>query len=128
MTAAARPLRATGRRRRVSFFALTKWHHAHLRIGLEGFMPAWLHALNRYFPIRYLVWLICAIGFLLCAFVWVAFGQAGFAALVFGVLVGVGVRDSLQTKRAVLRNYPVIGHLRFLLEFIGPHTFAPCAD
>jgi hypothetical protein len=95
-------------------------YHAHLRIGYEGFMRAWLHALNRYFPIRYLVWLICAIGFLLCAFVWVAFGQAGFAALVFGVLVGVGVRDSLQTKRAVLRNYPVIGHLRFLLEFIGP--------
>jgi glutamate synthase domain-containing protein 2 len=83
-------------------------------------MPAWLQALDRYFPIRYLSWLACGIGFLLCAFVWVAFGQWGWLALVFAALVGLGIRDSLQTKRAVLRNYPVIGHLRFLLEWIRP--------
>ena len=41
-------------------------------------------------------------------------------ALVFAVLVGLGVRDSLQTRHSVLRNYPVIGHLRFLLEFVRP--------
>jgi len=83
-------------------------------------MPAWLHALDRYFPIRYLTWLVCGIGFLLCAFVWVAFGQWGLAALAFGALVLVGVRDSLQRRHAVLRNYPVIGHLRFLLEYVRP--------
>jgi glutamate synthase domain-containing protein 2 len=83
-------------------------------------MPAWLLALDRYFPIRYLLWLGSGIGFLLCAFVSVAFGQWGWLAAVLAVLVGLGVRDSLRTKRAVLRNYPVIGHLRFLLEFIRP--------
>ena len=83
-------------------------------------MPGWLLALDRYFPIRYLFWLFCAVGALLSAFVWVAFHQWGWVTLLFALLVALGVRDSLQTKRAVLRNYPVIGHLRFLLEFIRP--------
>ncbi len=83
-------------------------------------MPGWLLALDRFFPIRYVVWLGCGIGFVLCAFVWVAFGQWGWTALAFAGLVGLGVRDSLQSRRAVLRNYPVIGHLRFLLEYIRP--------
>src|SRR5262245_54194190 len=86
----------------------------------EQTMPAWLVALDRYFPIRYLVWLLCAVGLLLCAFVWVAFRQWGVMVLVFAVLVVVGVRDSLQRRHAILRNYPVIGHLRFLLEYIRP--------
>jgi glutamate synthase domain-containing protein 2 len=83
-------------------------------------MPSWLLALDRYFPIRYLFWLCCAVVALLSAFVWVAFSQWGWVALLFTLLVALGVRDSLQTRRAVLRNYPVIGHLRFLLEFIRP--------
>ena len=40
--------------------------------------------------------------------------------LVFAALVAVGVHDLTQTKRAVLRNYPVIGHMRFFLEYIRP--------
>jgi glutamate synthase domain-containing protein 2 len=83
-------------------------------------MPAWLHALDRYFPIRYLVWLLCAVGALMCAFVWVAFNQWGWLAALFAVAVGLGLRDTLQSRHAVLRNYPVIGHLRFLLEYIRP--------
>ncbi len=35
-------------------------------------------------------------------------------------LVAVGVADLLQTRHAVLRNYPVIGHIRFILESIRP--------
>src|SRR5512138_521027 len=83
-------------------------------------MPAWLLALDRYFPVRYLTWLVSGVGFLLSAFVWVAFQQGGALVLLFGVLVIVGVRDTLQARHAVLRNYPVIGHLRFLLEWIRP--------
>ncbi|MFY7940133.1 MAG: FMN-binding glutamate synthase family protein, partial [Burkholderiaceae bacterium] len=41
-------------------------------------------------------------------------------ALLFLFLVGLGFRDTRQTRHAVLRNYPVIGHMRFLLEFIRP--------
>jgi len=83
-------------------------------------MPAWLIALDRHFPIRYLTLLACAVLALLGAFVWVSTDR-GAALAVVGVLgVGLGLRDLRQTRHAVLRNYPVIGHLRFLLEFIRP--------
>lgn len=35
-------------------------------------------------------------------------------------LVLLGIKDSLQTRRAVLRNFPVIGHFRYLFEMIRP--------
>lgn len=37
-----------------------------------------------------------------------------------GCLLLVGVYDLLQRQHSILRNYPVIGHLRFLLESAGP--------
>jgi glutamate synthase domain-containing protein 2 len=37
-----------------------------------------------------------------------------------GVLSVVGVRDLIQTRHAVLRNYPIAAHLRFILEAIRP--------
>ncbi|HVV29984.1 MAG TPA: FMN-binding glutamate synthase family protein [Mycobacteriales bacterium] len=36
------------------------------------------------------------------------------------LLVGLGLHDLLQRRHSVLRNYPVIGHLRYLLEAIRP--------
>ena len=38
----------------------------------------------------------------------------------FGFLAAVGVHDLIQTRHAVLRNYPITGHLRFMLEDIRP--------
>ena len=38
----------------------------------------------------------------------------------FGFFSTLGVRDLFQTKHAVLRNYPIAAHLRFLLENIRP--------
>ena len=35
-------------------------------------------------------------------------------------LGGVIVHDVVQRKHAILRNYPIIGHLRYLFEAIGP--------
>jgi glutamate synthase domain-containing protein 2 len=35
-------------------------------------------------------------------------------------LVALGLRDAFQTKRAILRNFPLLGHFRFLLEKIRP--------
>ncbi|MBA2664912.1 MAG: FMN-binding glutamate synthase family protein [Bradymonadaceae bacterium] len=32
----------------------------------------------------------------------------------------VALYDVLQTKHAILRNYPIIGHLRYILEAVGP--------
>jgi glutamate synthase domain-containing protein 2 len=80
----------------------------------------WLKQLDRHVPVRYSAWLLCAVGALLCAFTWVAFGMGGWLALVFMFLVGTGVHDKLQSRHSVLRNYPVLGHVRFLLEFIRP--------
>jgi glutamate synthase domain-containing protein 2 len=42
-----------------------------------------------------------------------------FAALFTGLTV-LGLRDLGQTKHAILRNYPIIGHLRYLFEEIRP--------
>ena len=40
---------------------------------------------------------------------------------VFGLfLLILGFYDMFQKKHAVLRNFPIIGHVRFLLEMIGP--------
>ena len=37
-----------------------------------------------------------------------------------GLVSAVGVRDLLQTRRAVLRNYPIMAHIRFFFETIRP--------
>lgn len=36
------------------------------------------------------------------------------------LLVVLAVYDLLQRKHAVLRNFPVVGHLRYILEAVGP--------
>jgi len=41
-------------------------------------------------------------------------------ALAFIALTGLGLRDLAQTKHAVLRNYPIAAHLRFILEHLRP--------
>jgi glutamate synthase domain-containing protein 2 len=83
-------------------------------------MPAWLVRLDAHFPIRYLVWLVCGVGLLLSAFTWIAFDTGGGSFLAFALLAVTGARDMRQTRHSILRNYPVIGHLRFFLEFIRP--------
>lgn len=47
------------------------------------------------------------------------FPKIGFSILALLILT-LGLYDLIQKKHAVLRNYPVIGHMRFLLETIGP--------
>jgi glutamate synthase domain-containing protein 2 len=41
-------------------------------------------------------------------------------AVLFGGLAALGTMDLIQTRHAVLRNYPIAAHLRFLLESIRP--------
>ena len=83
-------------------------------------MHAWLHRIDQHLPVRYLAWTACAVGFGLSLFAWAAFGTGAAAALVLGAATVLGWRDSRQSRHSILRNYPVIGHLRFLLEFIRP--------
>ncbi len=39
---------------------------------------------------------------------------------VAGALAGVVAYDLLQRRRAILRNFPIVGHLRYALEAFGP--------
>jgi glutamate synthase domain-containing protein 2 len=41
-------------------------------------------------------------------------------AAIFVALTGVAIYDLLQRRHSVLRNYPIIGHLRFIMEEIRP--------
>jgi glutamate synthase domain-containing protein 2 len=83
-------------------------------------MHDWIEHLNRVFPVRYFAWLASGVGLLLATFTHVAFGVGGGWALACLFLVALGWRDMRQARHAVLRNYPVIGHLRFLFEYIRP--------
>ncbi len=83
-------------------------------------MFAWLESLDRHYPVRLTAWLACGVLALLALFVFVITGSGLVWALVFAALAALGFRDRWQTRHAVLRNYPVIGHLRFLLEYVRP--------
>ncbi len=41
-------------------------------------------------------------------------------AAITGVLMLIGIWDYNQSKHSILRSYPIVGHLRFLLEDAGP--------
>ena len=71
---------------------------------------------------RYLPWLLCGVlatvGLLLW---WVSASLWWLLLAAFGALLFVqGVRDLQQTRHALLRNYPVSGWIRFLLENFRP--------
>ena len=78
------------------------------------------HARMADVPVRYSALALCIFALLLSAFSVVGFGVGWLAFVLSAALVGVGVHDLRQTRHAILRNYPVIGHLRFLLEYIRP--------
>ena len=79
-----------------------------------------LHKLNAIFPVRYTALGLCVFALLLSLFALLAFGTGLGALLLSGGLVALGVHDLRQSQRSILRNYPIIGHLRFALEFIRP--------
>ncbi len=43
-----------------------------------------------------------------------------YALAIVAFLVLVTIYDLTQRKHAILRNFPVIGHLRYILESVGP--------
>lgn len=59
--------------------------------------------------------LIVAIVLIGMVWVWVYW-----ALLVVAPLIALGLYDSMQTRSTILRNFPVIGHLRYLFEMIRP--------
>ncbi len=57
---------------------------------------------------------VAAVAVLTGAIVWIVL------AVLLGALVAVGVFDLVQRKHSILRNYPLIGHMRFALESLRP--------
>jgi glutamate synthase domain-containing protein 2 len=76
------------------------------------------------FSPRFILLTICTVAMLLLVGIGVvdhkAIDVVVIPALVFGGLALLGVHDLLQKDHAVLRNYPISAHLRFLLEEIRP--------
>ena len=79
-----------------------------------------LDRLNALYPVRYTAMALAVIGTLLSLFTLVAFGIGGWAFLIFGGLSALGWWDVAQSQRSVLRNYPIIGHIRYMLEKVRP--------
>src|SRR5262245_27396089 len=81
------------------------------------------HLLLPFTP-RYLLLTLALAGTVaLAALVWrhpAAALYLGFPLAIFAVFAALGVRDLLQTKHAILRNYPIAAHIRFTLEHIRP--------
>ena len=72
------------------------------------------------FTARFITLTLCIAATAAC--VGVAMAQSGWLVplavpiSLFGALSLLGLRDLVQTRHAVLRNYPISAHLRFLLE------------
>jgi glutamate synthase domain-containing protein 2 len=75
---------------------------------------------NIRYPVRYTTFFIALGGLCFCLLLVLASGQGWLGLIAFAFLSAVGVHDLLQTHHAILRNYPILGHMRFLLEFIRP--------
>ena len=72
------------------------------------------------YPVRYTTFFIALAGLCFSLLLTLSSGQGYWMCLLFAALSAVGVHDLLQTQHAILRNYPILGHMRFLLEFIRP--------
>ncbi len=76
------------------------------------------------FTLRYIVLTIALSGTAaLAALVYRDPGLSRYLAVplaIFGFLALVGLRDLIQKKHAILRNYPIAANIRFLLEAVRP--------
>ncbi len=75
----------------------------------------------QFFPIRFLAFFLVILLTILFFGLSVSAGPGWLIPAVAGLgLCAVGCYDLRQTKHSIKRNYPVIGNLRFILEFIRP--------
>ena len=70
--------------------------------------------------VRYSTLAVCALVLVLSLFSIIAFGRGLGWFVLSAALVALGIHDLNQTRHAILRNYPILGWLRFAFEFIRP--------
>ena len=79
-----------------------------------------LEKLNQIYPVRYTAFLASVVLLVFTLLGAGVTGLSGWWPVLFLLLCLVGLHDLQQEHHAILRNYPVIGHLRFMLEYIRP--------
>lgn len=72
------------------------------------------------FPIRYTPFALCIAGSVASLIASELHENVWQLFILFTFLSALGIFDLFQTRISILRNYPIIGHLRFLLEYIRP--------
>lgn len=66
--------------------------------------------------IRFTFVIITIFALIICTVLWPKEGL-----ILIGVAcLGIGIYDIVQKKHSILRNFPLLGHMRYLLEMIGP--------
>jgi glutamate synthase domain-containing protein 2 len=79
-----------------------------------------LDKLNQIYPVRYTAFMASLVLFIFTLLGAGVMGLSGWWPTLFLILTVVGLYDLQQSHHAILRNYPIIGHLRFMLEAIRP--------
>ncbi|MCO7247101.1 FMN-binding glutamate synthase family protein [Halomonas sp. Mc5H-6] len=71
-------------------------------------------------PLRHATFIACLL-LLAISLIGLAFSLMWlWGVVVFGLLSALGIHDVRQRRRTVSRNYPILAHLRYVLESIGP--------
>jgi len=79
-----------------------------------------LDKLNQIYPVRYTAFMASLVLFIFTLLGAGVMGLSGWWPTLFLILTVVGLYDLQQSHHAILRNYPIIGHVRFMLEAIRP--------
>ncbi|RFF29472.1 FMN-binding glutamate synthase family protein [Wenzhouxiangella sediminis] len=69
---------------------------------------------------RQYTFVILLIAFAVIGLVGLLWPPVWWSLLVIAPLLALGIRDAMQTRHTVLRNFPIIGHFRYLIEHIRP--------
>ncbi len=69
---------------------------------------------------RYAFWIFCVISFGVALFMGLTSVWGWIFSFVFGALSLLGIWNISQPRHSILRNYPVIGHVRWIIEMIRP--------
>lgn len=79
-----------------------------------------MHRFFNSLPLRYSALAICALVLCISSYTLATSGKGLWWLIAAALLVLLGLWDMLQKRHAILRNYPVMGHFRFIFEFIRP--------
>lgn len=66
--------------------------------------------------IRFTFGALAVFAIIAATLLWPKWGLIGIAA----IILGIGIYDIVQKEHTILRNFPVLGHMRYLFEMIAP--------